>query len=200
MLCRTFHRNANGANGISDRIAMNGESVWYRTQPKKNESQAEMACTPYSSGINSSVSPHLHYLMLGLLACWIGLQHHAAIVTSTSTPASMLMMICLTASVGAFKLNRSSASGIWAALSRVHCGLLYEPLVYPHLVVIPRLASLSAWRFAGCDFEILGRKANRTLHPQILDLGALYELRANLLQRFDITRGKGNSNSVSLLL
>lgn len=29
----------------------------------------------------------------------------AAIVTSTSTPASILMMICLTTSVGAFKLG-----------------------------------------------------------------------------------------------
>ena len=31
---------------------------------------------------------------------------YAAIVTSTSTPASMLMIICLTTSVGAFKLSR----------------------------------------------------------------------------------------------
>jgi hypothetical protein len=33
---------------------------------------------------------------------------YAAIVTSTSTPASMLTMICLTTSVGAFKLFRVS--------------------------------------------------------------------------------------------
>ena len=33
-------------------------------------------------------------------------RNHAAMVTSTSTPASMLMMICFTTSVGAFKLGK----------------------------------------------------------------------------------------------
>lgn len=48
---------------------------------------------------------------------------HAAIVTSTSTPASMLMMICLTTSVGAFK----SISLLWILISNISHVLLPSP-------------------------------------------------------------------------
>lgn len=39
-------------------------------------------------------------------SCTVRAQPYAAMVTSTSTPASMLMMICLTTSVGAFRSMR----------------------------------------------------------------------------------------------
>ena len=48
---------------------------------------------------------------------------YAAIVTSTSTPASMLIMICFTTSVGAFR----SISRLWMRISNISQVLLPSP-------------------------------------------------------------------------
>ena len=115
-------------------------------------------------------------------SCCITPDHYAAIVTSTSTPASMLMMICLTTSVGAFKLSKRRKVSDYRAQKRIVV-LCHEPekgflhksrdslnqsLVDPHLVSIPCLTALSAGCFASCNFKGLGRKADRPFYSKIL--------------------------------
>ena len=56
----------------------------------------------------------------------------AAIVTSTSTPASMLMIICLTTSVGAFK----SISLLWILISNISHVLLPSPQGVLRVVIL----------------------------------------------------------------
>ena len=81
-------------------------------------------------------------------------------MTSTSTPASILMMICLTTSVGAFmSLRQLSANCSLEAVQPALPSLVgpspargksqrhsHQPLMDAHLVRIPRLASLTTGR------------------------------------------------------
>ncbi len=63
---------------------------------------------------------------------------------------------------------------------------LDQPFVYPHLVVVPSLASLATWRLSGRDLQVLGRKPDRAFDLEVLQFRTLDELRANFLERFDI--------------
>ena len=146
---------------------------------------------------------------------------YAAIVTSTSTPASMLIIICFTTSVGAFKLQRYhvsiklSPSCILlpdhtspqspflrfppSAKNTPRKHLLNQALVDPHLIRIPRLTPLPTRRLAGGDLQALGRQADGALDAEVLRLGALDELLAHLLEGLHLARGEGDADLVGFL-
>ena len=124
---------------------------------------------------------------------------YAAIVTSTSTPASMLMIICLTTSVGAWRSMRPISRSL--ALISSH----FNPdnpsirtLVNAHLKGIPSLGALTARRLAGGDLEDLCGQADGALYAQVLVLGAVDELLADLFERFDVAGGQGDADLVDL--
>lgn len=58
-----------------------------------------------------------------------------------------------------------------------------EALVDAHLIGIPGLGTLTAGRLAGCDLEVLGGQADRALDAELLGLGAVDELLADLCGR-----------------
>lgn len=68
-----------------------------------------------------------------------------------------------------------------------------------HLESIPGLATLTARRFPRRDLEMLCRQANGTLHPEVLRLGAVDELRADFLEGFDVAAGESDANLMYLL-
>lgn len=124
-------------------------------------------------------------------------------VTSTSTPASMLTMICLTISVGAWRLcdgwlvddpdgENTARAGAW------QLNLLDEALVDAELEQIPGLGTLTARSLAGHDLEGLGGQADGTLDAEVLGLGAVDELGADLLEGLDLAGGQGDADAVSL--
>ncbi len=78
-------------------------------------------------------------------------------------------------------------------------GLLYQPLVYPHLVGIPCLGSLTARRFARCHLELLGWQTDRAFDAQVLGLGSVDQLLAHLLQRLHLAARQGDADLVNLL-
>lgn len=69
-----------------------------------------------------------------------------------------------------------------------------------HLVAVPGLGTLTARGLAGGDLEGLGGQADGALDAQVLGLGALDELGADLLEGLDLARGQGDADLVSLLL
>ena len=122
-------------------------------------------------------------------------------MTSTSTPASILTMICFTTSVGAFKLRDLRSAPI---LKRYpfgrqfpgfpHCpssadkdDLLDQPLVDPHLISVPRLASFTTRGLPRRDFQTLCGQADRALHTKVLGFGTLDQFLANLFERLHLT-------------
>ena len=132
---------------------------------------------------------------------------YAAMVTSTSTPASMLMMICLTTSVGALRLfqlallflSPTSILNPRFALSREQ-NSLDQTLVDPHLEAIPGLGTLTTGRLAGSDLQGLGGKTDGSLDTEVLRLGALDELLGYLLKGRDLAAGQGDSDLVGFLI
>jgi hypothetical protein len=120
---------------------------------------------------------------------------YAAMVTSTSTPASMLMMICLTTSVGAWRSIRPIAS---LAVARPQMICIVRTLVDAHLEGVPGLGTLTARGFAGGDLQVLGGEADGALDTEILVLGAVDELLADLLEGLDIARSEGDADLVDL--
>ena len=74
-----------------------------------------------------------------------------------------------------------------------------QSLVDSHLVGVPSLGSLSVWCLSGGDLEDLGGKSNRSLDSQLLSFGTLDKLSADLLERLDLSRSKGNSDLVNFL-
>ena len=76
--------------------------------------------------------------------------------------------------------------------------LLDEALVDAHLVGVPGLGTLTARRLAGGDLEVLGGQADGALDAEVLVLGAVDELLADLLERADVAGGEGNADLVAL--
>lgn len=76
--------------------------------------------------------------------------------------------------------------------------LLDEALVDAHLVGVPGLGTLTARRLAGGDLEVLGGQADGALDAEVLVLGAVDELLADLLERLDLARGQGDADLVDL--
>lgn len=68
-----------------------------------------------------------------------------------------------------------------------------------HLEAIPGLGTLTARSLTGGDLEGLGGETDRALDAQVLGLGALEDLSADLLEDADFARGEGDSDLVGLL-
>lgn len=121
---------------------------------------------------------------------------YAAIVTSTSTPASMLMMICFTTSVGALR----SIKRLWILKLGIslHHPFLTATKIFdsPHLVHIPSLTALTARRLARGNLQILRRQPHRSLHAQLLGFGAIDKFAADFLQSGDFAGGEGDADFV----
>jgi hypothetical protein len=73
----------------------------------------------------------------------------------------MLMMICLTVSVGAWRLfHVISAFFFFPEESREERGSLDKTLVDAHLVLVPGLGTLTVGGLAGGDVQGLGRETD----------------------------------------
>jgi hypothetical protein len=125
-------------------------------------------------------------------------------VTSTSTPASMLTMICLTISVGALRLEETALASLFSLSLSLECLSLWlyvldETLVDAHLVAVPGLGTLTTRGLAGGDLEGLGGQTDGALDAQVLALGALDQLGADLLEGLDLAGGEGDPDLVGLL-
>jgi hypothetical protein len=68
----------------------------------------------------------------------------------------------------------------------------------PHLVSVPGLGALTARGLAGGDLEVLGGHADGALDAQVLGLGAVDELLADLLEGRDLAGGQGDADLVDL--
>lgn len=79
------------------------------------------------------------------------------------------------------------------------CDILDETLVDTHLVEIPGLGTLTARGLTGGDLEVLGGQTDGALDGQVLALGALDELGADLLESLDLAGGQGDTDLVGLL-
>lgn len=74
-----------------------------------------------------------------------------------------------------------------------------ETLVDAHLVAVPGLGTLTARSLTGGDLEGLGRQTDGALDAQVLALGALDDLGADLLEDGDLAGGEGDADLVGLL-
>lgn len=68
-----------------------------------------------------------------------------------------------------------------------------------HLKSIPGLGTLTAGGLAGGDLEGLGWETDWALDAELLGLGALDELGADLLEGGDVAGGKGDADLVGFL-
>jgi len=110
----------------------------------------------------------------------------------------MLMMICLTTSVGALRLTQLLAPHTLPKMPRIWIHLLNQTLVDPHLIRIPSLGALTTRRLARGDFQVLGGQTHGALDAQVLSLGPLDELAADLFERLHLARGQGDADLVDL--
>lgn len=69
-------------------------------------------------------------------------------------------------------------------------------LVDPHLELVPGLGTLSARSLPGGDSKHLGGHPHRSLHLQLLVLGAPDEVTADLFQGLDVPGGQSDSDAV----
>jgi len=75
-----------------------------------------------------------------------------------------------------------------------------HPLMDPHLEPVPGLGTLTARGLPGGDLQGLGGHPHWSLHLQLLLLGALDEVSADLLQGLDGPRGECDPDAVDHLL
>jgi len=71
--------------------------------------------------------------------------------------------------------------------------------MYPHLKGIPGLTSLSAGSLTSSNLQALCGEADRALDAEVLRLGTLDELLADLLESLNFAGGKSDANFVSFL-
>lgn len=71
-----------------------------------------------------------------------------------------------------------------------------QTLVDLHLVAVPGLGTLTARGLAGGDAEDLGGEADGTLDTEVLVLGTLDEVGADLLEVLDVAGGQGDADAV----
>lgn len=74
-----------------------------------------------------------------------------------------------------------------------------KTLVNSHFEHVPCLATLTARGLTGGHLQGLGGQTNWALDTEVLGLCALEEFRADLLERLDFARGKGDANLVDFL-
>lgn len=72
-----------------------------------------------------------------------------------------------------------------------------ETLVDAHLETIPGLGTVTARGLAGGDAEDLGGETDGSLNLELLVLGALDEVRADLLQVLDVAGSQGDADTVN---
>lgn len=75
---------------------------------------------------------------------------------------------------------------------------LDETLVDSHLKGIPGLGTLTVGGLAGGDAQVLGGQTDGALDAEVLGLGALDELAADLLEGLDLAGGEGDADLVDL--
>lgn len=75
---------------------------------------------------------------------------------------------------------------------------LDEALVDAHLIGVPGLGTLTARGLAGGDLEVLGGETDGALDAEVLVLGAVDELLADLLEGLDLAGGEGDADLVDL--
>lgn len=73
-----------------------------------------------------------------------------------------------------------------------------ETLVDAHLEHVPGLGTLTVGGLTGADLEVLGGQTDRTLDAEVLALGAVDELSADLLEVLDVAAGEGDADLVDL--
>lgn len=80
---------------------------------------------------------------------------------------------------------------------RFHASSLFQ-YNSPHLVGVPGLGALTARGLAGGDLQVLGGHADGALDAEVLGLGAVDELLADLLEGRDLAGGEGDADLVDL--
>lgn len=70
--------------------------------------------------------------------------------------------------------------------------------ILPHLVHVPGLGTLTTRSLTGGDLEVLGGETDGALDAQLLGLGTLDELAADLLEGGDLAGGEGDADLVDL--
>lgn len=139
-------------------------------------------------------------------------------VTSTSTPGSREMEVyairhrvtCGLVS-GLVSVRGVCYCAVAAAIQSSQRGQTYdllhnlrggvqvdEPLVDPHLVVVPSLGSLTTGRLSGGMVEDLGGETDRSLDSELLVLGSRDEVVADFLEVLDATRGESDADPMNL--
>ena len=73
-----------------------------------------------------------------------------------------------------------------------------QALVDAHLVAIPGLGTLTVRSLAGGDAQGLGRQTDRSLDLELLVLGAVDQVTADLLQVLDVAGGQSDADLVHL--
>ena len=106
-------------------------------------------------------------------------------------------MICLTTSVGAFRLREQLA--LTRYIPNSSSNLLNQTLVDAHLESIPGLGTFTTGCLSGSDLEGLGWETDGALNTKLLALGALDELLADLLKGLNFARSQGDADLVSFL-
>jgi hypothetical protein len=71
-----------------------------------------------------------------------------------------------------------------------------ETLVDAHLETIPGLGTVTARGLTGGDTENLGGETDGSLNLELLILGALDKVRADLLEVLDVTGSQGDADTV----
>lgn len=73
-----------------------------------------------------------------------------------------------------------------------------ETLVDAHLEGVPGLGTLTVGGLTGGDLQVLGGEADGALDAELLGLGTVDELLADLLEGLDVARGEGDADLVDL--
>lgn len=73
-----------------------------------------------------------------------------------------------------------------------------EALVDAHLKHVPGLGTLTVGGLTGADLEVLGGQTDGALDAEVLALGAVDELGADLLEVLDVAAGEGDADLVDL--
>ena len=73
-----------------------------------------------------------------------------------------------------------------------------EALVDAHLEVVPGLGTLTTGRLAGGVGEDLGGETDGALDAELLVLGSVHQVGADLLEVLDVARGEGDADLVDL--
>lgn len=83
---------------------------------------------------------------------------------------------------------------------RENINILDQALVNAQLVAVPGLRTLTTGGLSGGDLEGLGGQTDGALDAEVLALGTLDELAADLLESGDLARGESDADLMRLSL